>query len=113
MPMMGDNQVTLAVERPGASADQGAYADRIELSNMKARFPLPDFSAQYRMTRQWGHVQAAGMLRRIYWDDFVDDEVDLSGSATGWGINLSSNLKFGKRDVLRCSWSTARESRTT
>ena len=45
MPMMGDNQVTIAVERPGASADQGVYADRIELSNMKARFPLPDFSA--------------------------------------------------------------------
>ena len=65
------------------------------------------------MTRQWGHVQAAGLLRRIYWDDFVDDEVDLSRSATGWGINLSSNLKFGKRDVLRLQLATARGSRTT
>ena len=26
---------------------------------------------------------------------------DLSGDATGWGWNVSSNLKFGKGDVLR------------
>ena len=26
---------------------------------------------------------------------------DLSGDATGWGLNVSSNLKFGKGDVLR------------
>ena len=102
MPLMGDNQLTLALERPGASGDQGVYADRIELDNIKARFPLPDFSAQYRMTRKWGHVQVAGMLRRIYWDDMLTtDQYDLSGSATGWGINFSSNLKFGKADVLR------------
>jgi hypothetical protein len=102
MPLMGDNQLTLALERPGASGDQGVYADRIELDDIKARFPYPDFSAQYRMTRKWGHVQVAGMLRRIYWDDMLTtDQYDLSGSATGWGINLSSNLKFGKADVLR------------
>ena len=26
---------------------------------------------------------------------------DLSGDATGWGFNVSSNLKFGESDVLR------------
>jgi hypothetical protein len=30
-------------ERPGASADQGQYAGRIELANVKPR-PLPDLS---------------------------------------------------------------------
>ena len=29
------------------------------------------------------------------WDDVLDDQFDLSGDATGWGINLSSNLKAG------------------
>lgn len=100
MTTVGDNQLTVALERPGASGDQGIYADRIELSGIKARFPLPDLSANYRLTRGWGHVQVAGMLRRIYWDDTLADQYDLSGSATGWGINLSSNLKPSKADVV-------------
>ena len=41
------------------------------------------------------------MLRVIKWDDNLDDRFDLSGDATGWGLNLSSNLKAGKSDVLR------------
>ena len=41
------------------------------------------------------------MLRLIKWDDVLDDQFDLSGDATGWGLNLSSNLKVGKNDVIR------------
>ena len=49
----------------------------------------------------WGHVRTAGILRRINWDDTLDDAFDLSGDATGWGWNVSSNLKAGENDVLR------------
>jgi hypothetical protein len=101
MPMKGDTQVTLALERPGASGDQGVYADRVELDGIRARFPLPDFSGEYRRTAPWGYVEAAGMLRLIKWDDVQDDGVDLSGDATGWGINLSSNLKATPNDTIR------------
>ena len=31
MPIQGDSRLTIAVERPGASADAGSIADRIEL----------------------------------------------------------------------------------
>ena len=89
----------VALERPGASGDQGVYADRIELQNIKPRFPLPDFSAPTSTRQKWGYVRAAGMLREIKWDDMLDDQFDLSGDATGWGFNLSSNLKAGKNDV--------------
>lgn len=41
-------------------------------------------------------------MRRIQWDDVLDDEFELSGKATGWGINASTNVKFGK-DTLRAS----------
>ena len=41
------------------------------------------------------------MLRRINYDDVLADKFDLSGSATGWGLNLSSSLNLGKKDVLR------------
>jgi hypothetical protein len=95
-----NSNLMLALMRPGASGDQGVYADRIELSGIRARFPLPDFAAAYKYTGDWGYVRTAGILRRINWDDTLDDAFDLSGDATGWGWNVSSNLKFGD-DVLR------------
>jgi glutaminase A len=96
-----NSSLMLALERPGASGDQGVYADRIELQGINARFPLPDFSAAYKYSQKWGYVRAAGQLREIKWDDVNNDQFDLSGSATGWGLNLSSNLNLGKKDVLR------------
>ena len=44
-----------------------------------------------------------GILRSIKWDDTLQDQFDLSGSATGWGVNLSSGLKFGK-DILHLQY---------
>jgi hypothetical protein len=101
MPVQGQHALTLALERPGASGDGGVYADRIELQNINARFPLPDFSAAYKYSKDWGYVRGAAMLRRIKWDDMLDDQFELSGDATGWGINLSSNLKPTEADTLR------------
>jgi hypothetical protein len=101
MPVQGFHNLTFALERPGASGDQGIYDDRVELDGIRARFPLPDFSASYKYAKDWGYVRAAGMLRQIKWDDVLDDEFELSGDATGWGINLSSNLKAGDSDVIR------------
>ena len=87
----------LALERPGASGDQGVYADRIELQNVKGRFPLPDFTGAYKYSARLGLRRASpACSREIKWDDVLDDQFDLSGNATGWGINLSSNLKLGK-----------------
>jgi hypothetical protein len=101
MPMRGDKSLTLALERPGASGDPGTLAGRIELQNIKGRFPLPDFSAAYKVTQKWGYLRAAGMWRLIKWDDVLDDAFDLSGDAAGWGINLSSNVNATKNDVIR------------
>jgi hypothetical protein len=91
----------VAIERPGASGDQGIYADRIELSGIRPRFPVPDVSAAYKATRPWGYLRASGILRLLKYDDVLDDAFDLSGSATGWGLNLSTNLNAGKKDVIR------------
>lgn len=101
MPIQGDTRLTLALERPGASGDAGLLADRIELQNVRGRSPLPDLSAEYRFGRPWGYFEVAGMLGRIKWDDVLDDPFDLSGSATRWGVNLSSNVKFGDSSTLR------------
>ena len=101
MPLKGRNAVTIAVERPGASADQGRFADRIELQGVRPHFNLPDLTANVRWTRGWGHFQVAGLLKRMAWIDTLDDEFDLGGSAVGAGLNLTSALKFGEHDTGR------------
>ncbi|MFV1984884.1 MAG: DcaP family trimeric outer membrane transporter [Thiohalomonadales bacterium] len=99
-PMTGTNSVAIAFEQPGGSGDPGVLADDPRITDFKARWPLPDLSAQYRRTGSWGHFQVAGILRAIEVDDLGTDPVDNSQSFTGWGINLSSNIKFSD-DTLK------------
>jgi hypothetical protein len=101
MPIQGDTRLTLALERPGASGEAGILADRIELQNVQGRFPLPDFSGEYRYGAGWGYVEAAGIIRRMDIDDLLDDAFDLDQSLVGWGVNLSSNLKPSAADTVR------------
>jgi hypothetical protein len=99
MPLKGRNAVTIALERPGATADQGQFTDRIELQGVQPKFDLPDLSGNVRFTRDWGYFQVAGMLKRLKWRDTNQDQFDLSGKATGLGLNLTTNLKFGENSI--------------
>ena len=104
MPMNDDRQqLWFALERPGASADQGNFADFIQLQGVKGHFPAPDFTARYRFTGGWGHVQLAGIYRYMSWTDTVDDAIDLSGNKSGWGVNLSTNIKTPMKGTIRAS----------
>ena len=49
-----------------------------------------------------GYIEVAGILRYMKWDDVLDDQFELSDSAVGWGINLSSNIKFGSATRSAC-----------
>jgi hypothetical protein len=98
MPLQGDNEVYIALERPGASGDPGVFVGAPEIAGITARFPYPDLSGHYRANRKWGHLQVGGIVRKMKWDD--SGPSNLSGSATGWGVNVSSNLKVNK-DVVR------------
>jgi hypothetical protein len=100
-PVKGDTTLMLALERPGASGDSGIYADRIELQNIKARFPLPDFTGAVKYAKKRGYFRVGWALRDIKWDDVLADQFQLSGGTTGWGLNFSSNLNLSKNDVLR------------
>ena len=49
-PIQSDHSnLMLALARPGASGDQGVYADRVELDGIRARFPLPDFRGRVQV----------------------------------------------------------------
>ena len=65
---------------------------------MISSIPLPDLSANYRWTGGWGHLQVAGIVREIKWDDTLaftpGHAFDLSGSELGWGVNVSSTIKL-------------------
>jgi len=76
--------VTIAMERPGASADQGLYANRIELSDIKPRFNFPDLLGSERINRDWGHLQIAGIVRKIGWVD-TSNNPSISATASSAG----------------------------
>ena len=92
----------IAIEAPGASGDAGVFADRVELQNVRGRYPAPDITGHYRAASGWGYLQVGGAVRKIAWDDTLpNDRFDLSGSTWGWGITGSSNLKVTKADTLK------------
>ena len=102
-PLQGKNEIFIALERPGATGDSGRLQDRVELQGIQGHFPAPDLTVHFRHNGDWGHVQLAGILRYIGWEDTLQDQFDLSGHATGWGLNLSGVLKVGKTGNIRAS----------
>ncbi len=106
MPIQGDTRLTLAVERPGASGDAGLLADRIELQNVKGRIAAARLQRRIPLGGKRGYFEVAGLLGQMKWDDQLDDAFDLSGSATRWGVNFSSNVKLGSATTIRLQWVT-------
>jgi hypothetical protein len=99
----GDSNAAISLERPGASADGGVYADRIELQNVRARFRWPDVAGHVRFGNKRGHIQFSGIVRDMKWDDLLpNDRFNLDGHVVGWGAHVSGNVNI-KKDVLRLS----------
>jgi hypothetical protein len=98
----GMSNARVAIENPGASGDAGLLSDRIELQNVRGRFPMPDLTGHYRWGQPWGYLQFGGALRYIAWDDLLpSDPFDLAGHVWGWGVSVSSNVNATDNDVLR------------
>jgi hypothetical protein len=97
----GDSNARVAIENPGASGDAGVLSDRVELQNVRGRFPAPDLTGHYRGATAWGYFQIGGALRYIAYDDLLpNDRFDLNGHNWGWGISGSGAVKRGKSDTL-------------
>jgi DcaP outer membrane protein len=97
------SQFAIAVERPGNDIDSGnlRLIEGLEDLQVQNDETLPDFTAQYRYTDGWGHVQVAGILRKVGFE-VRESSADRwsSGSETGWGINLGSTINTVGRDKI-------------
>ncbi len=96
------NNLAFALENPGASGDQGIYAGRSELSGVRSIFNVPDLTAHYRYTGDFGYVQFGGIVGSMKWTNIADSAYyNFNGGAVRWGTTLSSNINLGKKAVLR------------
>lgn len=110
-PILNKNHtLAIALEKPGATADQGQYGENFiyppVLDDVTFRFSIPDFTAEYRYSDTWGYLELAGVLRSIKWEDNNSDQYDLSGSAWGWGLSLSTRLNLSKKLIFKGALTT-------
>jgi len=104
-PWRTDNSsFAIAIERPGNDIDSGNLRlvegfDEVQVQNDET---VPDLTTHVRIGGDWGHVQLAGILRRVGYEFKVTpDSRWQSGSEPGWGLNLSSVIKtFGQDKLL-------------
>ena len=101
-PMTGPNTFAVAIETPNNDIDTGQVReiDPGLAGNLQDDSTMPDLTAHFRADRDWGHVQLASILRRLGYDSAGTPGNDPSGHQTGWGLNLTSNIKTIGDDVI-------------
>jgi hypothetical protein len=104
-PVLGDLTFSVAAERPGQDVDVGVLreVDPSVAENIQSDQKIPDFVAAVRMKRGFGHVQLAGILRRLQWDTADTADNQPKGHATGWGLAATSRVNLLRKDRLLLS----------
>lgn len=59
---------------------------------------LPDLTARYAISRPWGDLQFAGLLRQLKYENPASN---IDGTATGWGLSASTKIKVRAQDDVR------------
>lgn len=101
-PMSGKNSFAVAIERPSSDIDPGQIRefDPGLASNLQGSTKVPDLTAQFRMERDWGHFQVAGVVRKVAFDTAGTPDNEPKGSEMGWGIDVTSGIKLGQKNKL-------------
>jgi hypothetical protein len=95
-------KVAFSLEAPSAALDTGKAADiDPSLVDVEAHNRYPDIVANLRLDRDWGHFQAAALLRQVGFDTPTNPGAEPSGEETGYGLNLSGVFNtIGKDRVV-------------
>jgi hypothetical protein len=90
-----NNKFSIAIEHATEDIDPGQLRKVGESfgANIQADEKLPDLTAQYRNDGDWGHMQVAGILRRIGYETIGTTTNEPKGHTTGWGLDVSSSIK--------------------
>jgi hypothetical protein len=98
----GRNELAVAIEKPNSDIDPGniRLIDPEIASAIQNDETLPDLTAHWRYDGDWGHVQLAGVVRRVGFDSAGTPNNEPKGHKTGWGVNLTSNIKTFGKDVF-------------
>jgi hypothetical protein len=98
----GPHELAVALEKPNSDIDPGNIRqfDPALGSAIKNDEKVPDLTGHYRYDGGWGHVQLAGVVRRVGFDTVGTVGNAPKGQKTGWGVNLTSNIKVFSSDVI-------------
>jgi hypothetical protein len=98
----GKSTFVVAVEKPSNDIDPGniRIVDPAIGSGLQGDEKLPDLTSHVRYDGDWGHVQLAGILRQVGYETVGTTNNAPKGHQTGWGFNLTSNVKVFKNDTL-------------
>ncbi len=100
-PIQGDGmKFAIALESPSAAIDTGKVADVDPSLDITSENDWPDLTAQWRVDGDWGHFQAAGIVRSVGYETTTSANGEPAGSETGWGINLSTSIALFERDKI-------------
>jgi Fe-S-cluster formation regulator IscX/YfhJ len=106
-PLQTDTQeIAIALERPINDIDPGniRLVEEFADGEIQDDEKVPDFTIHYRVEGALGHLQVAGMLRRVGYDYRANSsEPWQNGAQTGWGVDLSGAIKTGEKDKLMLS----------
>ena len=100
-PVRNENlQFAVAIESPGSAIDEGKLTQIDPTLDATAWNPAPDFTTHVKLLGGWGHVQAAGILRVVGFQNPDSGTNRPDGTEMGWGFNLSSVIKAFQNDQI-------------
>lgn len=102
-PISGDHHsFAVAIERPSNDIDTGQIRefDPALAADIQGIQKVPDLTGQYRMKQNWGHLQFAGILRKVAFDTADTPGNEPKGSEPGWGLDVTTGIKVGEKDQI-------------
>jgi hypothetical protein len=98
----GDNTFAVAIERPGNDIDVGQFSRYQDqgLASFQPNNEIPDITAQYRIVQDWGHLQIAGILRKLGVENTINPANIVKRDDTGWGVDVTASIKVGDKDKV-------------
>ena len=109
-PIKGNSLFAIAVEKPGNDIDAGEFRTVQGFPGAQGKQELPDLTAQFRQSGDFGYLQLSGILRKVTAEVVDDVSVDPNNpdfetiyedSDIGWGLNLTTVINLFRKDAIR------------